>query len=164
MTANPATPPVDDVQFVVCVLAGERYGIEVRGVHEIIRLTTITALPGADRSFCGVINLRGRIIPVMDLRQRFGLPEVEATRFSRIVIAEAGGAQIGLVVDAVNEVVHIAAAAIEPALGLAGSAAAEYLTGIARATDGLVIVLDLERLVRIPIPDPVPVPEPGASA
>ena len=167
--AEPA--PDVDLQFVVCVIAGERYGIEVGRVHEIIRLTAITALPGADRSFSGVINLRGRIIPVMDVRQRFGLPDAPPTRLSRIVVAEAGGAQIGLVVDAVNEVVHIAASAIEPTPGLTGSAAAEHLTGIARTKDGLVIVLDIERLVSSPAdaagevsPGALADAEPGASA
>lgn len=167
--ARPVAPPQAsdastgvDIQFVVCVIAGERYGIEVSRVHEIIRLTAITALPGADRSFSGVINLRGRIIPVMDVRQRFGMPDAAPTRLSRIVVAEAGGAQIGLVVDAVNEVVHIASTAIEPTPGLSGSAAAEHLTGIARTTDGLVIVLDIERLLSTS-PDPLAGIVPGAS-
>ncbi len=157
-------PPSDvDIQFVVCVIADERYGIEVGRVREIIRLSAITALPGADHSFCGVINLRGRIIPVMNVRQRFGLPDAPPTRLSRIVIAEAGGAQIGLVVDAVNEVVHIAASAIDPTPGLTGAAAAGHLTGIARSKDGLVIVLDIERLLISSTDDRAAV-DPGVSA
>jgi purine-binding chemotaxis protein CheW len=163
--APPASKPAPDVdmQFVVCVVADERYGIEVGRVHEIIRLTAITALPGSDRSFSGVINLRGRIIPVMDVRLRFGLPDAAPTRHSRIVVAEAGGAQIGLVVDAVDEVVHIPASAIEPTPGLSDGGATEHLTGIARLTDGLVIMLDLERLLSSTI-DGAGATAPGASA
>jgi len=153
-----------DIQFVVCVVADERYGIEVGRVREIIRLTAITALPGADRSFSGVINLRGRVVPVMDLRRQFGLPDAPPTRRSRIVVAEAGGAQLGLVVDAVNEVVRIAATAIEPTPTLTASAATEHLTGIARASDGLVLVLDLERLVGTTLPTVTDSAAPGASA
>lgn len=136
-----------DIQVVVCVVAGERYAIEVGRVHEIIRLSAITTLPGADRAFSGVINLRGRVIPIMDVRQRFGLPDAPPSRLSRIVIADAGGVQIGLVVDAVNEVVHIAASDIEPTPALAAGAAAEHLTGIARTADGLIVMLDLEGLL-----------------
>jgi purine-binding chemotaxis protein CheW len=136
-----------DLQFVVCIVADERYGIEVARVHEILRLPQITALPGVDRSFNGVINLRGRVIPVMDLRLRFGLPAAPETRLSRIVVADAGGSQIGLIVDAVNEVVHIASSAIEPTPAIATTAATGHLTGIARTGDGLIIVLDLERLL-----------------
>lgn len=153
-----------DVQFVVCLVADERYGIEVGRVHEIIRLTAITPLPGADRSFSGVINLRGRIIPVMNLRQQFGLPDAPPTRLSRIVVADAGGAQIGLVVDAVNEVVRIAATAIEPTPALTASATAEHLTGIAREADGLIIVLDLQRLLGTSMAAVSDTTDPGASA
>jgi purine-binding chemotaxis protein CheW len=147
-TAQSVEPAAEtETQFVVCVVAGERYGIEVGTVHEIIRLAAITALPGAGQAFSGVINLRGRVIPVMDLRRQFGLPDAAPTRFSRIVVADGGGALVGLVVDAVNEVVRIAASAIEPTPALTGGASTEHLTGIARATDGLIVVLDLERLL-----------------
>lgn len=161
-TSEPTTDA--DIQLVVCVVAGERYGIEVGRVHEIIRSTAITALPGVDQSFSGVINLRGRVIPVMDLRRQFGLPDAPATRFSRIVVADAGGAQIGLVVDAVNEVVRIASSAIEPTPALTATAATEHLTGIARTSDGLIIVLDLERLLGAPTSVVGDGTDPGASA
>jgi purine-binding chemotaxis protein CheW len=153
-----------DVQIVVCVVADERYGIDVGRVREIIRSTATTALPGTEGSFSGVINLRGRVIPVMDLRRRFGLPDAPPTRLSRIVVADAGGAQIGLVVDAVNEVVHVAASAIEPTPALAAGAATEHLTGIARATDGLIVMLDLERLIGGAMAAVTDIAHPGASA
>lgn len=164
--ASQASGPTSDltIQLVVCVVAGERYGIEVGRVHEIIRSTAITALPGVGKSFSGVINLRGRVIPVMDLRREFGLPDAPATRLSRIVVAEAAGAHIGLVVDAVNEVVRIPSSAIEPTPTLSTTAATGHLTGIARATDGLIIVLDLERLLGAEAASVADVTDPGASA
>jgi purine-binding chemotaxis protein CheW len=136
-----------DIQFVVCVVANERYAIEVGHVREIIRLPAITALPGADRAFGGVINLRGRVVPVMDLRRQFGLPEAAPTRLARIVVAETAGAHIGLVVDAVEEVIRLDASAIESTPTLSASAATSHLSGIAQRSDGLLIVLDLDGLV-----------------
>jgi purine-binding chemotaxis protein CheW len=134
-------------QLVVCVVGDERYGIEVGRVHEIIRLVSITALPGAGKAFSGVINLRGRVIPVMELRQLFDLPAADATRFSRIVIAEAAGAQIGFVVDAVDEVVRVSTSQVEPTPALAAGGAAQHVRGIARVGDDLIILLDVEGLV-----------------
>jgi purine-binding chemotaxis protein CheW len=157
MNQLPVVPAIDpDLQFVVCVIAGERYGIEVGRVHEIIRWTATTTLPGADQSFNGVLNLRGRVIPVMDMRQRLGLPRVDPTRQTRIVVADADGARIGLVVDAVEEVVRVPAEAIEPAPTFTAGEALEHMTGIARIGDGLVVVLTLERLLsRQTMADPV---------
>ena len=164
-TPDASKPTTDaDIQFVVCVVGDERYGIPVGRVHEIIRLTVITALPGVGSAFSGVINLRGRVIPVMDLRRQFGLPDAPPTRFSRIVVADAGGTQIGLVVDAVHEVVRIPATAVEPTPALAASVTDGYLTGIARTTDGLIVVLDLERLLGTRTTAPVGDTDPGASA
>jgi purine-binding chemotaxis protein CheW len=134
-------------QLVVCVVGDERYGIEVGRVHEIIRLVAITALPGAGKAFSGVINLRGRVIPVMELRHLFDLPVADATRLSRIVIADAGGAQIGFVVDAVDEVVRVSPSQVEPTPALAASGATQHVRGIARVDDDLIILLDVEGLV-----------------
>jgi purine-binding chemotaxis protein CheW len=143
----PGDDPAPDLQLVVCVIGDERFGIEVGRVREIIRLPVITAMPGADPSLSGVINLRGRVIPVMDLRRRLGLQAAAATRLSRIVVAEAGGVQIGFVVDGVDEVVRVAGTAIESTPALTAGPGAEHLTGIARTDDGLIVLLDLDRLV-----------------
>lgn len=159
-----ADPGSVDRQMVVCVVAGERYGIDVSRVHEIIRLPAITALPGAHPSMSGVINLRGRIIPIMDLRDRFGLAPAEPTRLSRIVVADAAGVQIGLVVDGVDEVVHLDASTIEPTPTLTAGTGPDHLSGIARVTDGLIILLDLDRLLATDRDAASGDPEPGASA
>ena len=148
MSVNRTGPAsTSDLQLVVCVVGDERYGLEVGRVREIIRLPEITALPGSHPSVSGVINLRGRIIPIMDLRQRFGLAAAAPTRLSRIVVAEADELQIGLVVDAVEEVVHIAANAIEPPPALTTAAGSDHLIGIAKSGDQLIILIDLDPLI-----------------
>jgi len=91
-----------EVQLVVFGLADESYGVHVLAVEEIIRLQEITAIPHAPAFVEGVINLRGRVIPVLDLRKRFGLPPTEATKSTRIVVVEASGMTVGLVVDSVD--------------------------------------------------------------
>jgi purine-binding chemotaxis protein CheW len=147
--SNPAPDgaAASDMQLVVCVVGDERYGLEVGRVREIIRVPVITALPGADPSLSGVINLRGRVIPVMDLRRRLGLQPAEVTRLSRIVVADAGGSQVGFAVDAVEEVIRVAGTAIESTPVLTAGPGSEHLTGVARTDVGLIVLLDLDRLV-----------------
>jgi chemotaxis signal transduction protein len=104
----------DETQIVVFELVDERYGLDIATVFEIIRHQPITAVPQAPAFVRGVFNLRGRIIPVVDLRDRFGMAEGAMTKASRIVVCEAAGTRIGLIVDGVSEVLMIAAASIEP--------------------------------------------------
>jgi purine-binding chemotaxis protein CheW len=143
----------ETLQLVVCVLGNERYGIEVGRVKEIIRYPTITTLPDTGRAVRGVINLRGRIIPIVDLRERFGLPEAEPTKLSRIVVTDAAGLRVGFIVDAVNEVARIERAAIDPTPELVAGSGAQHVTGICRTDDALIIMLDLDRLVSSDIAD-----------
>lgn len=155
MSFETGTPAVggESLQLVVCVLGQERYGIEVGLVKEIIRHPPITALPQSGRAVRGVINLRGRIIPIVDLRERFHLPEAQVTKLSRIVVADAAGLRVGFIVDAVNEVVRVDRAAIDPTPELAAGSGAEHVTGICRTDGGLIILLDLDRLVSTDVAD-----------
>ena len=136
----------DELQVVVFELGGERYGLDIGTVYEIIRHQPITAVPNAPSFVEGIINLRGRIIPVVDLRGRFGLAASAPTKASRIVVCEAAGHRVGLVVDAVTEVLMIPAEAIEPTPDLAGGTETGYLKGIAKLGERLIILLDLEGL------------------
>jgi purine-binding chemotaxis protein CheW len=97
----------------------------------------------------GVINLRGRIIPVVDLRERFGMPEVEPTKETRIVVAESSSTRVGLIVDSVSEVLLVSADAVEPTPGVAAGADGEYLLGIAKLGGRLVLLLELDGLFGI---------------
>ncbi|MBX5491031.1 MAG: chemotaxis protein CheW [Chloroflexi bacterium] len=134
-------------QVVVLELAGEAYGVEIGRVQEIIRMQPITRVPNGPAFFEGVTNLRGRVIPVLDLRKRFGLEATPPTRRSRIVVAELGEHTVGLVVDAVSEVLRVSADAVEPPSALVTTADSAYLRGVAKLDERLVLLLDLARIL-----------------
>lgn len=138
---------MSEEQLVVFELAGESYGVEISRVQEIDRMQTITVVPQAPSFVEGVINLRGRITPVVDLRTRFGLPKVEPTPLTRIVVVKAGEEWVGLVVDAVSEVLRIPVEAIEPPSAMVTTAESTYLRGIAKLESRLIILLDLDRVL-----------------
>jgi purine-binding chemotaxis protein CheW len=135
-----------DTQIVVFALGKERYGLEISTVYEIIRQQPITAVPQAPASVEGVINLRGRIIPVVDLRDRFGLPPSEASSASRVVVCDANGLRVGLIVDGVSEVLMIPADAVEPTPEIAVGGDTEYVRGVAKLGEQMIILLDLDFL------------------
>jgi purine-binding chemotaxis protein CheW len=134
-------------QVVVLELAGEVYGVEIGSVQEIICLQPITRVPNCPPFFEGVTNLRGRVIPVLDLRQRFGLATAEPSRRSRIVVAELGEHTVGLIVDSVSEVLRVGAEAVEPPSALVTSADSAYLRGVAKLDERLVLLLDLAHIL-----------------
>lgn len=137
---------MSDTQLVICELGGERYGLDIARVYEIIRYEPVTAVPAAPAFVEGVINLRGRIVPVVDLAARFGLDSGGRTGASRIVVAETSGMRVGLVVDGVSEVLMVADEAVEQTPQVAGGVDASFLRGIAKLADSLVILLDLDAL------------------
>ncbi|NHM28116.1 hypothetical protein G7K71_14230 [Desulfofundulus sp. TPOSR] len=140
----------DERQYVVFALKGEEYGVEIGKVQEIIRVPGIVGVPRAPHYIRGVVNIRGSILPVMDLRRKFNLSDVEDLEQCRIVVVELPELKIGLVVDAVKEVVKIAAAEIEPPPAvLAVEVEQEFLAGIAKLRRGerLIMLLDLNRVL-----------------
>jgi len=145
------TAATDDLQLVLFELGGEAYGVPVLVVEEIIRYQDITAVPHAPEFVKGVINLRGRIIPVLDLRERFRMPSAEAARETRIVVVEAAGATVGLIVDSVDEVRNLPQDSIEPPSPIVTTVDSDFLLGVGRLPEGdgeqrLVILLDLDRV------------------
>ncbi len=134
-------------QLVVFQLADEYYGVDIGAVNTIIRMQTVTTVPQTPRFVEGVTNLRGSIVPVIDLRKRFGLLASEPTKTSRIVVVEAAGMMIGMVVDAVAETLRLRADDIEPPSPVICSLDSEYLRGIGKQNDRLVILLDLEKIL-----------------
>jgi purine-binding chemotaxis protein CheW len=132
-------------QLVVFDLAGEVYGVNIETVREIIRMQDVTYVPDAPEFVEGVINLRGRVIPVVDLRKRFSLTQSEATEESRVVVVDIGGEDIGVIVDAVTEVLRIAVDSIESTASLVTTEDSYYLEGIVKVDDGLLILLDIEQ-------------------
>ena len=131
-------------QFVSFVIAGEEFGVNILTVQEIIRPIAITRVPHAPAFVEGIINLRGRILPVIDLRKRFGFPPREQDEDTRIVVLEVEEQVIGFVTDAVREVLRVDASTMEPAPELAVGIDAHYLRGVAKLEDRLLILLDLE--------------------
>lgn len=141
-----------EIQLVVFALADEAYGVEVLSVEEIIRYQEITAIPHAPSFVKGIINLRGRIIPIVDLRGRFGLAVGDITKATRIVVIEANATTVGLIVDSVDEVRNLPVKSIEPPSPIVTTVSSEFLTGIGKlsAANGktqLIILLDLDRVV-----------------
>ena len=136
MTALATAPTVagskaatDEFQLVVFELGDERYGLDIATVYEIIRHQPVTAVPQAPAFVEGVINLRGRIIPVVDLRRRFGMMAGSLTKASRIVVCEAAGTRVGLVVDGVSEVLMVPNDAVEQTPEVASGFDAELPAG-----------------------------------
>lgn len=136
-----------DEQIVGLDLAGEAYGVEISRIQEIIRMQPITRVPNGPAFVEGVTNLRGRVIPVLDLRRRFGLVAGEASRRSRIVVAELGQYTVGLVVDGVSEVLRVPADVIEPPSALVTTADSTFLRGVAKLDERLILLLDLASIL-----------------
>jgi purine-binding chemotaxis protein CheW len=138
---------LSEEQLVVFELADESYGVEISRVQEIDRMQQITVVPQAPVFVEGVINLRGRITPVVDTRMRFGLPKADVTPLTRIVVVKAGEEWVGLVVDAVSEVLRVPVDSIEPPSAMVTTADSAYLRGIAKLEQRLIILLDLDRVL-----------------
>jgi len=134
-------------QLVSFDLATESYGVDIGAVREIIRLQEITNVPRTPEFVEGVINLRGKVIPVVDIRKRFGLPVGDQSAENRIVVVDIGGQDIGVIVDAVNEVLRIFSDSVEPPSSVITTADSDYLMGIAKVDDKLLILLDLESVL-----------------
>ncbi|HEX6878806.1 MAG TPA: chemotaxis protein CheW, partial [Terriglobales bacterium] len=103
-----------DLQIVGFRVGAETFGVPIQSVHEIVRMMDITAVPDAPVYIEGVINLRGKIIPVVDLRKRFGEKEIKSNKKNRILVAEIGGKMVGLVVDSASEVLKLPPADVDP--------------------------------------------------
>lgn len=134
-------------QIVVCDLGGENFGIDISRVFEIIRLQPRTAVPQAPAYVDGVINLRGRIVPVVDLATRFGIPRSKPSNASRIVVAGSDSRRVGLIVDGVSEVLMVGEDRIEDApAAILDRSAHSFIAGIAQVADQLVMLLELDVL------------------
>jgi purine-binding chemotaxis protein CheW len=128
-------------------LAREEYGVDVKQVEEIRRVGEITSVPRAPEFVRGVINLRGRILPVLDLRRRLGLGEVEVDRAARIVVVRLRERLLGLLVDGASQVLKVPVSRVEPAPEEVVQKGGDYIRGVAKLDDRLIILVDLERLL-----------------
>lgn len=133
-------------QLVVFVLADELYALDIAMVKEIIAWEPVTRVPRVQGCVQGIINLRGNVIPVVDLRKRFGLPEAEVGRETRVVVVEIGQLVVGLVVDGVTEVLRVSPSQVESSVLGAGTEV-EFVRGVVKTDKGLILLLDADRLL-----------------
>lgn len=137
-----------DRQFVIFQLASGSYALDIASVQEIVRLPTLTQVPQALPFVVGITNLRGTIVPVLDLRRRCALPAAEPTAATRVVVVQLGSQSLGLIVDSVDEVTIIPAGAVEPVAAIVQeSRERQLLLGVARLEERLVLLLDLDKIV-----------------
>ena len=136
------------IQLVSFMLADEEYGVEVLKVREIIRMPTITKMPNTPHHVEGVINLRGKVIPIISMRKRFGLMEAENSSQTRIMVMDVAGTLTGFIVDAVSEVIRIRSSEIQPppSMVVSGGIEQEFITGVYNHTDRLLIIMDVDRM------------------
>ncbi len=143
--------PAREDKYLTFVLAGEEYGLEILKVREIIGMQDITAIPQTPAYIKGVTNLRGRVIPVIDLRLKFGLPPKTYDERTCIIVAEVKGEQgpmlIGAVVDEVSEVLQMGTEDVEPAPSFEGGLQRSYILGLAKAKGGIKILLDIDAIL-----------------
>lgn len=137
----------DTSQFLTFRLAGEEYGLDILSVQEIRGFVPSTRLPNSPKHVTGVLNLRGTIVPLYDLRQMFNLPEVEYDQFAAIVVVTIEGRVIGLIVDRVSEVITAVTTDIQPAPSINSTADPSCIRGILRHEEHLIILLDAPALL-----------------
>jgi len=135
------------LQLVSFNLGNEEFGVDILMVQEINRMLDITKVPKSPEFVEGVINLRGRVIPVINLRKRFSLSDKEKDKQTRIVVVNIENNILGLIVDAVSEVLRLPADTIEPPPPMVSGVEAEYIQGVGKLDDKLLILLDLNRLL-----------------
>lgn len=135
------------LQLVSFNIGEEEFGVDILKVQEINRMVEVTRVPNAPEYVDGVINLRGKVIPIVDLRRRFGMQRKEKDKNTRIVVVELNGKVLGFVVDAVSEVLRIQKSVTEPPPPIIAGIEAEYITAIGKLENRLLILLDLERVL-----------------
>ena len=136
----------EPLQLVSFQVGGEEFCLDILRVQEIIRIQALTRVPNSPAFVEGVINLRGKVIPVIALRKRFGLQELAHDKQTRIVVSQTHGAVLGFIVDSVSEVLRIPADTVEPPPRL-GKVEREYVSGVGKLNDRLLILLDVDRML-----------------
>ena len=137
----------DTDQFLTFTIQGEEYGIEILRVQEIKGFTKVRPIPNAPPYIKGAINLRGTVVPIIDLRSRFGMSETEYNQFTVIIVVSIETKVVGLVVDAVSDVLNIAKEQIDESLNLGSDIDTSFFRGMGKVGEKLVVLLDVDHLV-----------------
>ena len=151
-TANQQQPKAETtlnelLQLVTFHIANEEFAVDILNIQGINRMVEITKVPNAPEFGEGIINLRGRVIPLICLRKRLGMPEREYDKATRFIVVEMNSRVIGFIVDSVSEVLRISSSITEHTPPMVSSIDSEFITGIAKLNDRLLILLDLERVL-----------------
>ena len=134
------------MQIVCFKIGGEEYGIEILKVQEILKLPKITKLPKSAEFIIGVIDLRGQVIPIIDLSTRFGISESQDSRNLRAIVVDINGKKVGLAIDSVSHVVKVESKDIEPPPPIVKGISGRYIVGIAKVENGFVVILDISQI------------------
>ena len=134
-------------QLISFIVGEEEYGLGILKVKEVIRIREITRIPKAPTFVKGIINLRGDVIPIIDLREKFGLNQKEYTSMTRVIVVEVEGKLIGMVVDAVSQVIRVPSDQIEPPPPVVGGLSEEYIKGVGKIGERLIILLNIEKIL-----------------
>jgi purine-binding chemotaxis protein CheW len=137
----------DSAQYLTFTLDGEEYAVDILRVQEIRGYSSVTSIPNSPAYVKGVMNLRGTVVPVFDMRLKFGMESRAYDRFTVIVVVNVGARVVGLIVDSVSDVLNIPADAIEPTPDLGAGVDTTIMQGIARTNDRLVTLLDIDAVV-----------------
>ncbi len=135
------------IQLISFMVGDEEFGLDILRVKEVIRLREITRLPRSPSFVKGVINLRGDIIPIIDLRDKFGLESREHTSMTRVIVADVDGKLVGMVIDAASQVVRVPTGQIDPPPPIIGGLSAEYVRGVGKLDDRLIILINIDRIL-----------------
>jgi len=142
-------------QFLTFTLNNEEYGIEILKVREIIGVMDITTVPQTPEFMKGVINLRGTVIPVVDLRLKFSMPEEEYTQETCVIVVEANNSQVGIIVDSVSEVLNIQNGEIEETPSFGQGIDTDFIMGLGKVKEGIIILLNIEQILSSEVMDVV---------
>lgn len=132
-------------KFLTFFLGTEEYGIEILKVHEIIGMMPVTHVPRTAKFILGVVNLRGKIIPIIDLRLKLAMEQAPRTEETCVIVVRANGMEVGVMVDKVSEVVNIDAADIEPTPAFAAGVSTDYILGIGKTQSAVKLLLDIDK-------------------
>ncbi len=137
------------LQLVSFKIGEEEFGIDILKVQEINRMMQITKVPNSPDFIDGVVNLRGRIIPVIDLRTRLNMPRIDHDNRTRIIVVDLNGVTVGFIVDEVSEVLRIPKSITEPPPAMVAGIDSDYITAVGKLEDRLLILLDLEKIFSV---------------
>jgi len=146
-TAETSTSREEVLQFVTFTLNNEEYAVDILSVQEINRITEITKVPNSPAYVEGVVNLRGKVIPVINLRKKFGFEEKAIDDTSRIIIMDIQGITYGVIVDSVSEVLRVQSSTVQPAPPMSSNANSNLIRGLAKLDDRLIILIDINSLI-----------------